>query len=119
MTQNSTLYSQLWKDFQQLDYQDKRQKLITIINALQGDLDHAEEILTLINNKGVSEGYFDNLYEIIMKTLAEDFEERKAEHLNTVQQKFQAFIVQQEIIRKQEIKEAESLFDDLLLDDIK
>lgn len=119
MTQTSTLYNQLWKDFQQLDYEDKKQKLINIINALQGDLDRAEEILKFINTEGASEEYFDHLYAIIMKTLAEDFEERKNEHLHNVQKKFQAFITQQAIIRQQEIEEAESLFDDLLLDDIK
>lgn len=118
MSQNVGLYNQLWKTFQQLDYKDKRQKLINILNALQGDFDNAEETLDLINTEGVSEEYFDSLYEIIMKTLAEDFEERKSGYLQHVQTQFHQFLAQQEILKKQEIEEAESLLDNMLLSDI-
>lgn len=118
MSERTTLYDQLWKDFQQLDYENKRQKLINIINSLQGNVDNTEETLDLITTEGVSEEYFDNLYEIIMKTLAKDFEKRKNEHLCNIQQRFQVFVAQQEQIKKQEIEEAESLLDNMLLSDI-
>lgn len=104
-----SLYDELWKEFQQLTYKEKKLKLINIINSMQSDFENKQETLDIINAKGTSEDYLNKLYEIIMKTLADDFEEKKHQHLKHVHRTFQQFMEQQELLRQQEIQEAEHL----------
>lgn len=114
MTIQSPLYAQLWKEYQTLNYSEKREKLLNIINALEDKLETYEETLSIINaQEWVSEEYLDALYEIIMWTLAEDFEAQKAKNLETIQMKFKEMVVKYEAIREKDIQEAESLLDDL------
>ena len=49
MTIQSPLYAQLWKEYQTLNYSEKREKLLNIINALEDKLETYEETLSIIN----------------------------------------------------------------------
>lgn len=80
---------------------------------MQSDFEHAQETLDLLNTEDISEEYLDSLYEIIMKTLADDFEEKKHQHLAHVHSKFQQFVEQQKIIQQQERDEAEKLIQNI------
>ncbi len=114
MTIKSPLYAQLWKEYQTLNYWEKREKLNNIVNALGDKLESYEETLNIINTKEwVSEEYLDALYEIIMWTLSEDFEAQKAKNLETIQVRFQELVAKHEAEREKDIQEAESLLNDL------
>lgn len=80
---------------------------------MQSGFEHAQETLDLLNTEDISEEYLDSLYEIIMKTLADDFEEKKNQHLAHIHSKFQQFVEQQKIIQQQERDEAEKLIQNI------
>ena len=69
------LYEDLFQEFSQLNFENKRDKLINILNELGDQYDFYAPTIETLQNPEVSEEYLDGLYEALMKPLSQFAEE--------------------------------------------
>ena len=69
------LYEDLFQEFSQLNFENKRDKLINILNELGDQYDLYAPTIETLQNPEVSEEYLDGLYEALMKPLSQFAEE--------------------------------------------
>ena len=113
MMWNNPLYEELRSNYQTLNFKEKKVHLIQILKLLDEKSEFYQGLTTRIQVGEIDEAQLDSLYEIIMKTLAEDFESRKTQKSQIVQQKFQELMKKYQESENKDREEAEKLFDDL------
>ena len=103
-------YQNLEWEFQKLSYEDKKQKIINIMEYVKDKVDFAWWMQNFITESpDISDAFLNNMYQLIMKTAVDTAQKDTTQQAQNMLETIQKMILEHQQIDEKEHQEADGL----------
>lgn len=114
MSWGNAKYQALESQFQQLDHEQKKQKIINIMDYVKDKIDFAGEMSDFIEQStDVSDEFLQNMYQLIMKSAIDTTQKQESEHSQKMLDHIKNIILKNVQLDEQEHQAADKLLDQI------
>ncbi|MCF7834473.1 hypothetical protein K9M48_00260 [Candidatus Gracilibacteria bacterium] len=109
-----TKYQNMEQEFKNLGHEEKKQKIINIMEYIQDKVDFAGGMKDFILSSGdISDTFLDNMYQLIMKTAVDTAQTQSDQKAQNMLDYIQNMILEHQQIDEKEHQEADCLLDQI------